>query len=160
MKDSSRNSPMDDLDLIILDLLQHDGRISNADLSRRLNLSQPAVHNRIKRLERGGYIQKYVALLDRELMGYDLLCFIHIGMQLHQFQQIEAFRETIRELPQVLECHHVTGEFDYLLKVVTRNRKDLERFVVDKLTPIPGVARIQTSVVFREVKSTTAFPLE
>lgn len=151
---------MDDLDLIILEKLQENGRISNAELSRQLSLSQPAIHNRIKRLERDGYIQKYVAVLDRELIGYDLLCFIHISIQLHQLQQIEAFRETINGLPQVLECHHVTGEFDYLLKIVTRNRKDLERFVIDKLTPIPGVARIQTSLVFHEVKSTTAYPLE
>ena len=151
---------MDDLDLIILEKLQEQGRISNAELSRQLNLSQPAVHNRIKRLEREGYIQKYVAVLDRELIGYDLLCFVHISIQLHQFHQIEAFRETIRRMPQVLECHHVTGEFDYLLKVITRNRKDLEHFVINELTPIPGVARIQTSLVFREVKSTTAYPLE
>ncbi len=151
---------MDDFDLTILEKLQENGRISNAELSRQLNLSQPAIHNRIKRLERQGYIQKYVAVLDRELIGYDLLCFVHISIQLHQLQQIEAFRETIHQLPQVLECHHVTGEFDYLLKIVTRNRKDLERFVIDKLTPIPGVARIQTSLVFREVKSTTAYPLE
>ncbi|MCB9453670.1 MAG: Lrp/AsnC family transcriptional regulator [Anaerolineaceae bacterium] len=151
---------LDDLDLIILEKLQEQGRISNAELSRQLNLSQPAVHNRIKRLEREGYIQKYVAVLDRELIGYDLLCFVHISIQLHQFHQIEAFRETIRRMPQVLECHHVTGEFDYLLKVITRNRKDLEHFVINELTPIPGVARIQTSLVFREVKSTTAYPLE
>jgi Lrp/AsnC family leucine-responsive transcriptional regulator len=66
----------------------------------------------------------------------------------------------MRKMPEVLECYHITGEYDYLLKVALRNRKDLERFVVDRLTPVPGVARIHTSLVFTEVKSTTALPLE
>jgi DNA-binding Lrp family transcriptional regulator len=92
-------------------------------------------------------------------MGYDMLCFIHISLQLHQPEQLESVRNAMRDLPEVLECHHVTGEYDYLLKVAIRNRKDLERFVVERLTPIPGVARIHTSLVLTEVKSTTALPI-
>ncbi len=98
--------------------------------------------------------------MDREKAGYDLLCFIHISLQMHQVTQVEKFREATRKMPEVLECHHITGEYDYLLKVVLKNRKDLERFVVDKITPVPGVARIHTSLVFTEVKSTMALPLE
>jgi DNA-binding Lrp family transcriptional regulator len=160
MKESSRNRELDDLDAEILELLQRDGRVSNAELARQINLSQPAVHNRIRRLERLGYIRQYVTLLDREKIGYDLLCFINVNIQVHQPDQIETFRNMILRMPEVLECYHITGEHDYLLKVVLRNRKDLERFVVDKLTPIPGVARIQTSLVLREVKSTMALALE
>jgi Lrp/AsnC family leucine-responsive transcriptional regulator len=160
MKESSRNRELDDLDAEILELLQSDGRVSNAELARQINLSQPAVHNRIRRLERLGYILQYVALLDREKIGYDLLCFINVNIQVHQPDQIETFRNMILRMPEVLECYHITGEHDYLLKVVLRNRKDLERFVVDKLTPIPGIARIQTSLVLREVKSTMALALE
>jgi Lrp/AsnC family leucine-responsive transcriptional regulator len=160
MKESSRNRELDDLDAEILVLLQSDGRVSNAELARQINLSQPAVHNRIRRLERLGYILHYVALLDREKIGYDLLCFINVNIQVHQPDQIETFRNMILRMPEVLECYHITGEHDYLLKVVLRNRKDLERFVVDKLTPIPGIARIQTSLVLREVKSTMALALE
>ncbi len=106
------------------------------------------------------YIRQYTAVVDREKAGYDLLCFIHISLQMHQVTQVEKFREATRKMPEVLECHHITGEYDYLLKVVLRNRKDLESFVVDKLTPIPGVARIHTSLVLTEVKSTMALPLE
>ena len=156
----SQTMVLDDLDKSMLRSLQADGRLSNVDLARRINLSPPATHTRLKRLEKDGYIRQYTALVDREKAGYDLLCFIHIGLQMHQVAQVEKFREATRKMPEVLECHHITGEYDYLLKVVLHNRKDLERFVVDKITPIPGVARIHTSLVLVEVKSTMALPLE
>lgn len=151
---------LDALDRRILQILQNDARISNVELAQQIHLSPPATHLRLKRLESSGFIKAHRAILDREALGYDLLVFVHVTMTLHQHERIEKFRETIRKMPEVLECHHVTGEYDYLLKVVARNRKDLERFVVGKLTPLPGVARILTSIVFNEVKSTTALPLE
>ncbi|MEO8207545.1 MAG: Lrp/AsnC ligand binding domain-containing protein [Chloroflexota bacterium] len=80
-------------------------------------------------------------------------------MQLHRVEHIDRFRAAIREMPEVLECHHLTGEYDYLLKVALHNRRDLERFAVEKLTPIPGVARIHTSLVLSEVKASTALPI-
>jgi len=150
---------LDELDREILEIVQLEGRISNAELARRINLSPPATHARLRRLEDDGLIRQYAAQLDRERMGYDMLCFIHISLQLHQPEQLESVRNAMRDLPEVLECHHVTGEYDYLLKVAIRNRKDLERFVVERLTPIPGVARIHTSLVLTEVKSTTALPI-
>ncbi len=101
-----------------------------------------------------------MAILDREQAGFDLLCFVSIGMQVHQYQHIERFRTLIREMPEVLECHHLTGEYDYLLKVVLRNRRELERFVVEKSSPIPGIARIHSSLVLAEVMATTALPME
>ena len=151
---------LDNVDKSLLRSLQTDGRLSNVELARKISLSPPATHTRLKRLEKDGYIRQYTAIVDREKAGYDLLCFIHIGLQMHQVTQVEKFREATRKMPEVLECHHITGEYDYLLKVVLKNRKDLERFVVDKITPVPGVARIHTSLVFTEVKSTMALPLE
>lgn len=151
---------LDETDKSLLRTLQADGRLSNVELARKINLSPPATLARLRRLEKDGYIRNYTAVVDREKAGYDLLCFIHISMQMHQLEQVENFRNLVREMPEVLECHHITGEYDYLLKVALRNRKDLERFAVDRLTPIPGVARIHTSLVFTEVKSTTALPLE
>ena len=156
---SSPDWTLDELDLKILQTLQTDGRISNVDLAHRVNLSPPAMHARLKRLEHEGYIRQYVALLDRERMGYDMICFINVSLQLHQPEQVDKFRQTIQNIPEVLECHHVTGEYDYLLKVVVRNRKDLERFVVKQLTPIHGVGRIHTSLALTEIKSTTILPL-
>jgi len=151
---------LDPTDKLILQILQEEGRLSNAELARRVNLSPPATHARLRRLEEGGYIRQYAALLDREKVGFDMLCFVQISLQLHQPQQVEAVRAAIREMPEVLECHHVTGEYDYLLKVVIHNRKDLERFVLERLTPVPGVARIHTSLVLTEVKATTALPVD
>lgn len=157
---NSQQAMLDDVDKALLRALQNDGRLSNVELARRISLSPPATHARLRRLEKDGYIRQYTAVVDREKAGYDLLCFIHISLQMHQVEQVEKFRKMVRQMPEVLECHHITGEYDYLLKVALRNRKDLERFVVDRLTPIPGVARIHTSLVFTEVKAITALPLE
>jgi len=159
MVEYSQTRPLDALDEEILNRLQHDGRVSNVELSRQVNLSPPAVHARIKRLEEDGFIQQYTAVVNRELLGFDMLCFVQLNLQLHTTQQVEQLRKSIMEMPEVLECHHVTGEFDYLLKVVVRNRKDLERFVVHRLTPVPGIARIHTSLVLTEVKHTSEVPL-
>jgi DNA-binding Lrp family transcriptional regulator len=152
-------SVLDDLDRAILRQLQADGRISNVELARRVNLSPPAVHARMRRLEEQGYIQQYVAILDREKMGYDMLCFISVRLQIHQTEQVDGFRDTMLNLPEVQECHHLTGEYDYLLKVVVRSPRELERFVMDRLTPIAGIAHIHTSLVLREIKVTTALPI-
>lgn len=156
----SVNDELDELDRAILRHLQQHGRVSNSELAQHINLSPPATHARIKRLEQRGYIRQYAALLDREAIGYDMLCFVQISLQLHQPEQVERIRTVIQEMPEVLECYHLTGEFDYLLKVVIKNRKDLERFVMNRLTPIPGLARIQTSLVLNEVKSTIVLPVE
>jgi DNA-binding Lrp family transcriptional regulator len=150
---------LDELDIAILRILQEDGRITNADLAKRVNLSPPATHARMRRLTEQGYIRRTVALLDKEKLGYDMTCFVSVSLQLHRQEGLDEFRSRVRDFPEVLECHHVTGEFDFLLKVVVRNRRDLERFVIQELTPVPGVARINTSLVLSEVKSTTALPL-
>ncbi len=157
---NSKNMALDSVDKSLLRALQLDGRLSNVQLAKKISLSPPATHSRLRRLEKDGYIRQYAAVVDREKAGYDLLCFIHISLQMHKVEQVEKFREATRRMPEVLECHHITGEYDYLLKVVLKNRKDLERFVVDKITPIPGVARIHTSLVLTEVKATMALPLE
>jgi Lrp/AsnC family leucine-responsive transcriptional regulator len=153
------HTTLDDLDRAILHELQADGRLSNADLARRIGLSPPATHARVRRLERDGVVARYVALLDPEAAGYDLLCFVSVGLRAHHRDEIERFRETVAAMPEVLEVHHVTGEYDYLLRVVLHNRRDLERFAVERLAPIPGIGRIQTSLVLREVKRTTQLPL-
>ncbi|MDM8527667.1 Lrp/AsnC family transcriptional regulator [Anaerolineales bacterium HSG24] len=155
---SVSNKAMEQIDQQILEILQTNGRINNTELARRINLSPPATHKRLKRLEKTGYIRDYVALLDRERMGYDMLCFINVNLQMHQPEHVEEFRIRVLAMPQVLECYHLTGKNDYLLKVVIRNRKDLERFVVKELTPVSGIANIHTSLVLTEIKSTTVLP--
>ncbi len=160
MVQSSLQVDIDETDKTILRLLQADGRVSNAEIARRVGLSAPATHARIRRLEEDGVIRRYATLLDRETIGYDMVCFINVSLQLHQFEAIERFKELVQDMPEVLECHHITGEFDYLLKAVFRNRDELQAFVVNKLTPIPGMARINTSLVLIEIKATQELPIE
>jgi len=151
---------LDTVDISILEILQTDARISNAELARRVHLSPPATLARVQRLERNGYVKQYAALVDRLKAGYDMLCFVNVSLQLHEIENVTGFHEAIQGLPEVLECHHVTGEYDYLLKVVAHNTQDLEDFLVNRLTPIRGVARIHTSLVLNEVKSSTAIPVK
>ena len=150
---------LDAVDRAMLAILQHQGRISNADLARRVNLSPPATHVRLKRLEQEGYIEEYVARLSRSKLGYGMMCYVSIGLQGHQFEELEHVRRTLRDMPEVLECCFVTGEFDYLLKVVLQDQGDLERFILRQLSPLPGLARISTSMVVSEIKSSTALPV-
>lgn len=159
MDEYSARIELDEVEIAILRELQVDGRLSNAELARRINLSPPATHARLKRLEEQNIIRRFVAILDQDMVGFDMMCFVSVSLQLHKVEELEEFRAIINDLPEVLECFHVTGEFDYLLKVIIHNRKDLQDFVVNKLTPIPGVARIYTSLVLSEVKSTTALPI-
>ena len=100
-----------------------------------------------------------MAILDREKADYDMLCFVRVSLQLHDTDQVANFHQAVRKMPEVLECHHVTGDYDYLLKVVAHNTKDLENFLVRRLTPVPGVAQIHTSLVLREVKNSSVIPL-
>jgi len=158
MKDYSLE--IDDTDKAILTELQNDSSISNVELARRISLSPPAIHARIKRLEELGYVRQYAAILDREKVGYDLLCLVNVTLEMHHIENINVFRDAVMQMPEVLECYFITGEFDYLLKVAVRSRKELERFLMEKLTPIPGIARIASSIVLTEIKFTTALSLD
>lgn len=150
---------IDEIDKIILNALQENARISNADLARRAELSPSAILTRVKRLEEQGYISEYAARLKRQLIGYDMLCFVGVTLQRHEIEQVSEFDDAIAKIPEVLECHHVTGDYDYLLKVIAKNTADLEQFLIHVLTPIKGVSRIHTSVVLSEVKASSTLPI-
>lgn len=152
-------SELDLTDRMILRELQQDN-ISQVELAKRIALSPPAVHARVKRLEEMGILRRYVALVDREKLGYDLMCIVGVTLQRHQSADVTAFHQAVQRMSEVMECFSVTGEYDYLLKVVARSRKDLERILLEKLTLMPGVARITTSIVLSEVKNSTEIALE
>jgi DNA-binding Lrp family transcriptional regulator len=153
-------SSLDSTDTIIIDYLQTNSKISIAELARHVNLSAPAVHARIKRLEETGVICGYTTVINREALGYDMLCFVQVSLQTHNPDTVLAFRQRIADIPEVLECHQLIGDIDYLLKVVIRNKGDLQRFLMERLTPIPGVSRIKTSMALTEIKSTTVLPVQ
>ncbi len=150
---------IDDRDLLILQLLQEDARISNAELARHVNLSPPGLQKRLRRLEESEIVDRYVTLVNREAVGYDMLCFVQVTLRRHEPHAIAQFRRTVQDMPEVLECFHITGEYDYLLKVVVRNRKHLEQFLMESLTPVPSMDTIRTSLVLSDIKMTTAVPL-
>ncbi|MGM8365996.1 Lrp/AsnC family transcriptional regulator [Virgibacillus sp. W0181] len=152
------NKDLDDLDIKILDLLQKESQLSNVELSRRVSLSPPATHARLKRLEKEGYIDQYAVVLSKEKLGFDLLCFIFINTNMHQIEQLEQFEETVLKMPQILECFNLTGEYDYMLKAVLQSREDLHTFI-RKLTLLTSISKIQTSIVMKEVKFSTTLPI-
>jgi DNA-binding Lrp family transcriptional regulator len=154
-----RRRPLDALDRQILTQLQSDASVSSAELARRVRLSAPGLQKRVRRLRDSGVITKQVALLNREAIDLDLLCFVHVTLAHHQPHGVSQFRRAVQDMPEVLECHHLTGEFDYLLKIVAVNHRDLEHFLVHRLTPTPGVDKIRTSIVLNEIKTSTALPL-
>jgi len=160
MKKLLQNIGFDELDRAILEELQKNGRISNADLARKIHLSQPAVHNRIKRLEKRGVIDQYVTLLDRELVGYDLMCFIYLDIQEHSKALWDEFRKEMEEMTEVLECYQITGEYDVMLKTVMLSRGSLDTFIHETLEQLPWVSRVKADIVIQEIKSSTAIALD
>jgi DNA-binding Lrp family transcriptional regulator len=150
---------LDDRDWRLLRLLQDDGRISNAELARQVNLSAPGLQKRIRKLEQRGVIRRYVTLLDRQAVGLDLLCFVNVSLAHHRPDAAEQFRDEMKVMPEVLECHYLTGEFDYVVKVVVADHTELERFLFERLMRIEGVDRVRTSIVLNEIKASTALPL-
>lgn len=157
---SNLNIQLDEIDYAILENLQKDASISNVRLAERIRLSPAATLARVKKLEQDGIIQGYIARLDKEKLGFNLFCFVHVILESHDVQLVDGFRTAITSMPEVIECHFVTGHYDYLLKVVVKNREELEEFLVHTVAAAPGVKRLQTSLVLREVKPHSALPLE
>jgi Lrp/AsnC family transcriptional regulator, leucine-responsive regulatory protein len=151
---------LDEKDRILLHCLQEDARLTNTELARRVDLSPAGLQKRLRKLEEAGIINRYATLLNREAMGYDMLCFVQVTLQRHEPEAIERFKSAVQGMPSVLECHHITGEYDYLLKIVVQNRRQLEQFLVETLTPMPGMDKIRTSLVLSEIKTTTAVPVQ
>ena len=155
----SHKDSLDEKDIALLRLLQQDGRISNADLARKVELSPPSVLQRVRRLDSQGYVKNYTAILDSEKMGYGLLVFANVSLALHQEQPIERFRTAIAKIPQVLECHNISGEFDFLLKIAAADMRDYERFIREELTAISSVGKIQSCFVLGTSKQATILPI-
>ncbi|MDX2066522.1 MAG: Lrp/AsnC family transcriptional regulator [Fimbriimonadaceae bacterium] len=150
---------LDEVDVELLRLLQSDGRITNADLAKQVNLSPPSVLQRVRALEKAGAIKGYAAILDGERLGFRITAWVQITLSLHQEQPIERFRRAIQEIPEILECHHVSGDFDFLLKVTVRDMRQYEVFVREKLSKIKGIQQIRSSFAMATNKHTTALPL-
>lgn len=150
---------LDSIDRRILDVLQISGRMSNAELSERINLSASACHRRVQRLEKDGYIRDYVALLNPRKVGLPTTVFVEITLSGQADEILDAFEKAVAKVPDVLECHLMSGSADYLLKVVAGGTEDFASIHRRYLATLPGVAQMQSSFALRTVRQTTALPV-
>lgn len=155
-KDSTMTLMLDATDRRILAVLQKEGRITNADLSERVNLSPSACHRRVQQLEEAGYIDKYVALLNTRKMGKPTTVFVEITLQSQAEDLLDAFEREVARVPDILECHLMAGTADYLLKIMAEDTEDFARIHRQFLSRLPGVRQMQSSFALRTVVQTTA----
>ncbi|HSO08299.1 MAG TPA: Lrp/AsnC family transcriptional regulator [Pelomicrobium sp.] len=154
-----RSVELDAIDRRILEVLQRDARIANVDLAEKVNLSPSPCLRRVRELEAKGVIRRYAALVDPLALGLSVSVFIHVALEKQVERVLDTFEAAIRERPEVMECYLMTGESDYLLRVVVPDMPALERFILDFLTRIPGVGNIKSSFALKQVKYETALPL-
>lgn len=144
---------LDELDIRIVDLLQRDGRATQLEISRAVGLSQPAVAERIRKLEDRGVITGYTARVDASKLGKDITAFI--GVSIEHPKYFDGFARRVLAMPEVLEAHRVAGQDSYILKVRTRNTKTLDTLLVETLRTISGVTRTHTTIVLTSIKEET-----
>ena len=150
---------LDRTDLMLLQQLQFDGRLSNTDLAERVNLSPSACLRRVQRLEREGVIAGYGARLDPAAIGIGLQAFVRLQLARHDREAIETFVNALQDWDEVVTCHALTGDMDYLLHVAVADLEHFSRFLLDRLLSSSGVADVNTSFVLRAVKQAQGLPL-
>ncbi|MEQ9302561.1 MAG: Lrp/AsnC family transcriptional regulator [Marinoscillum sp.] len=150
---------MDKTDLKILKLLQENGTLTHKEIASRMNLTITPIYERIKRMEREGVIQKYVALVDQEKLNMSLIAFTHISLKEHSKEFIEKFEKEITEIESVVECFHIAGQFDYLLKIIIKDMKAYQSVVINQLASMENIANVNSSFVMTEVKRSTGIPI-
>ncbi|ABN88329.1 transcriptional regulator, AsnC family [Burkholderia pseudomallei 668] len=156
---SAPSRRLDRIDIGILNQLQQNARITNAELARAVNLSPTPCFNRVRALERLGLIKQQVTLLDPQPLGLRINVFIQVSLEKQAEDALRRFEEAIDKRPEVMECYLMSGDADYLLRVVVPSMKSLERFILDQLTTIPGVSNIRSSFALKQVRYRTALPL-
>ena len=149
---------MDAKDKRILQELQRDGRLTNSELAERVNLSPSPCLRRVRNLEAAGVIDRYVAIVDREAAGYPVTAFVQVTLSRHDREVVDGFEKRVRETPQILTCHLMTGSSDYLLQIVVAGLDAYEQFMRETLHTTPGIATINTSFVYGTVKDTVELP--
>ena len=150
---------LDSTDHKILGLLQENARLTIQEIGQRINLSKTPVHERIKRLEREGVIDRYVTILDKKKLGNILMVYCQVTLDRQTRGAFADFDMAVRELPEVLECNRVSGTFDYLLKIVSQDMETYNLFHQERLSVIPGILHINSFFVMSEVKNSTVVPV-
>jgi Lrp/AsnC family transcriptional regulator len=154
------NYPMlDDYERKILQLLQNDAGLSTGSIAESVGLSASPCWRRIDRLERDGFIKRRVAIVDRKKVGLNAQVFAQVKLNAHGRAHLDEFAAAIREFPEVLECHVLMGPVDFMLRIVAADIEAYERFFFEKLSRLPGVHEINSTVALSEIKSTTELPI-
>jgi DNA-binding Lrp family transcriptional regulator len=150
---------LDKKDSTLLTHMQNNARLTSAELGKLVDLSPSGVQKRLRKLEENGIVERYATMLNRKRLGYDLLVFVKVIIQGHTAELIAEFDDAVREMPEVLESHRIIGDADYLLKVVVRDREQLDHFLMKQLLSLDSVARVSSYLVLKEVKETTSIGL-
>jgi DNA-binding Lrp family transcriptional regulator len=150
---------IDRYDRAIVQRLQREGRMTNSALAEQVNLSESACLRRIRALEESGLIEGYAAVINQQQAGYPVSVFVSITLDRQEQADLRAFEEAVRKIPEVMECYLMTGDYDYLLRVIVADTADFERVHSKQLTRLPGVARVHSSVALRTVQKARELPL-
>jgi len=150
---------LDSIDRRILGVLQEEGRLPNVELAERVGLTPAPCLRRVRTLEKAGVIQKYAALVDPNALALGVTVFAQVTLDKQVKQQLEVFEKSVQRWPEVMDCYLMTGDSDYLLRIVLPDVAAYERFLNGSLTQLPGVASIKSSFALRQVKYSTALPL-
>ncbi|SKB58787.1 DNA-binding transcriptional regulator, Lrp family [Sphingobacterium nematocida] len=150
---------LDLIDIKLLRLLQENAELSNKDLAFKTNKSITTVHDRVRRLKESGYINRMVAILDRQKIGIGLISFSQVFLVDHGAESLKKFEESVAAFAEVMECFQMSGSYDFLLRVATRDMEGYHMFLRNKLSALPNVDKVQTFFVLSESKSETGFPL-
>jgi Lrp/AsnC family transcriptional regulator, leucine-responsive regulatory protein len=156
---TSGKQRLDRIDIGILNELQQNARITNSELAHAVNLSATPCFNRVRALEKAGLFKQHVTLLNPEALGLSINVFIQVSLEKQVKDALARFEQAISERPEVMECYLMTGDADYLLRVVLPDVPALERFILERLTKLPGVANIRSSFALKQVRYKTALPL-
>ncbi|NOX15762.1 MAG: Lrp/AsnC family transcriptional regulator [Epsilonproteobacteria bacterium] len=151
---------LDEIDIQILSILQNEGRITNTELAKRIGISPPPTLERVKKLEKNGVIKKYVAILELAKIGIETCAFIQISLSQHGRVCVDEFMKAVKKIDEVLECHHITGDADFLLKIVVKNIQAYENLLLNRLTALPHIGHLKTMVVLSTLKNSTAYKLK
>jgi len=153
------SSHLDPTDLGILNLLQENGRLTNKELAHHLNRTISPIFDRRKRLEELGYIKKYVAVLDREKITNSMVAFPQIALTNHAEDSLASFQQTVIAYPEVLECYHITGKYDFMLKIIIPDMNAYNMFLRQRIAPLTNVGSVHSSLVISQAKAETGLPL-
>ncbi len=149
------NTFLDKTDINILNILQQNGRITNSELAKKINMSPSPTLERVKKLEQRGFIQNYVALVDPHKVGITCFTYVEVTLKRHGKEPVLRFTNAITKMGEVMECHHITGEADFLLKIATKDIPQYEDFIINKLTALEDVQHLKTLVVLSTLKQET-----